>query len=78
MLYEVITNEIELGDNGENAFEYYFNHCILQVPDTLNTSNKNHYNAVMKGREYDPLFVDPYDDYNYQLDTLSAAIDAGT
>ncbi|MFV0591753.1 MAG: hypothetical protein ACK5M7_10230 [Draconibacterium sp.] len=78
IIYGNTYNEVELGDNDENTFEYYFDHCILQVPDTLNTSNKNHYNSVLKGIDYDPLFVDPYAGLNYQLDTLSAAIDAGS
>jgi hypothetical protein len=69
--------EIELGKNEEKAFNYYFDHCIIQVPDTFNTSNKDHYKNIWKGEEYNPLFVDPYDDYNYELDTLSAAKDIG-
>lgn len=69
--------EIELGKNEEKAFNYFFDHCIIQVPDTFNLSNKDHYKNVWKGEEYNPLFVDPYDDYNYALDTLSAAKDIG-
>uniref|UniRef100_UPI003216D982 hypothetical protein n=1 Tax=uncultured Draconibacterium sp. TaxID=1573823 RepID=UPI003216D982 len=77
IIYGNIGNEIELGNNEENAFNYFFDHCILQVPDTLNTSDKNHYNSVWKGSDYDPDFIDPYDKLNYQLDTLSAAKDLG-
>ncbi|MGC9355235.1 MAG: hypothetical protein ACP5D9_15415 [Mariniphaga sp.] len=69
--------EIELGKNEEKAFNYYFDHCIIQVPDTFNTSNKDHYKNIWKGEDYNPLFMDPYDDYNYELDTLSAAKDIG-
>lgn len=69
--------EIELGKNEEKAFNYFFDHCIIQVPDTFNTSNKDHYKNVWKGEEYNPLFVDPYDEFNYALDTLSAAKDIG-
>ncbi|MEN8115547.1 MAG: hypothetical protein ABFS16_01125 [Bacteroidota bacterium] len=72
-----LENEIELGNNNENTFNYLFDHCIIQVPDTLNTSNKEHYTNVWKGIDYDPRFIDPYDDFNYQLDTLSAAKDVG-
>ncbi len=78
IIYGNITNEIELGDNGENEFNFYFDHCILQVPDTLNTGDKKHYNEVWKGPLFDPQFVDPYDDFSYELDSLSAAIDIGT
>ena len=69
-------NELELGVNEEYAFNYMFDHCILQVPDTMNTSNLNHYQDVWKGEDYDPLFVDPYE-YNYELDSLSPAQNIG-
>lgn len=69
--------EIELGKNEEKAFNYFFDHCIIQVPDTFSTSDKDHYKNVWKGEEYNPLFVDPYDEFNYALDTLSAAKDIG-
>lgn len=77
IIYGNTNNELELGNNGENAFNFLFDHCIIQIPDTVNTSNKDHYKEVWKGSEYDPRFVDPYDKFNYQLDTLSAAIDLG-
>ena len=70
--------EIELGNNEESEFNYLFDHCIIQVPDTFNTSNKDHYKNVWKGAEYAPLFVDPFEEYNYALDTLSPAKDIGS
>ena len=54
-----------------------FENCIIQVADTFNTSNKENYKTVWKGAKYDPLFIDPYKEYNYQLDTLSPAKDVG-
>lgn len=69
--------EIELGDNGENVFNYLFDHCIIQVPDTFNVSDKDHFKSVWKGAEYDPVLIDPYEEYNYALDTLSPAKDVG-
>lgn len=69
--------EIELGDNGKNKFNYLFENCIIQAADTFNISNKEHYLNVWKGPKYDPLFIDPYKDYNFELDTLSPAKDAG-
>ena len=77
IVYGNINKEIELGNNKENTFNYLFDHCIIQVPDTFDTSNKNHYINVLKGRDYDPLFIDPYEDYIYALDTLSPAKDIG-
>ncbi len=69
--------EVELVKNNEKEFNYLFENCIIQVPDTFNTSNKDHFVNVWKGEEYDPLFIDPYVDYNYALDTLSPAKDVG-
>jgi hypothetical protein len=69
--------ELELGDNNENLFKYFFENTIIQVPDTFKTSNKDHFKNVWKGLAYDPKFIDPYIDYNYALDTLSPAKDIG-
>lgn len=78
IVYGNIGNELELGNNNENAFNYLFDHCIIQAPDTIDTSNKDHYINVMVGDDYNPKFVDPYDELIYELDTLSAAKDMGT
>jgi hypothetical protein len=77
IIYGNVPIEIELGQSKEAACNFFFDHCILQVPDTFNTSDKDHYNNVWKGLEYDPKFVDPYKEYVYELDTLSPAKDAG-
>lgn len=69
--------EIELGDNKKNEFNFMFENCIIQVADTFNTSNKENYKTVWKGAKFDPLFIDPYKEYNYQIDTLSPAKDVG-
>jgi hypothetical protein len=70
--------ELELGNNGENAFNYFFDHCIIQLPDTFNTADRNHYNNVWKGRNFDPKFIDPLQKMNFDLDTLSPAKDRGS
>ncbi|MCK5730302.1 MAG: hypothetical protein KAH68_04475 [Draconibacterium sp.] len=77
IIYGNISKEIELGDNNENTFNYLFDHCIIQVPDTFDTSNNDHFVNVLKGIENDPLFIDPYEEFNYELDTLSPATDIG-
>lgn len=77
IIYGNNEREIELGNNEENIFNFEFDHCIIQVPDTFNTSNDDHYKSVWKGSDFDPLFVDPFEDYDYSLDTLSAAKDIG-
>ena len=52
-------------------------HCIIQVPDTFNTSDSDHYVNVLTGNEFDPLFIDPYEEYNYAIDSLSPAKNIG-
>lgn len=78
IIYGNNLNEIELGNNEDNTFNYQFNHCIIQVPDTFNISDKDHYKDVWKGKDYNPLFIDPYETHNYALDTLSPAKDVGS
>jgi len=77
IIYGNNVKEIELGRDEEKTFNYFFDHCIIQMPDTFNTSNKNHYQNVWKGIKYDPKFIDPYKKFNYALDTISPAKDAG-
>ncbi len=77
IIYGSNAKEIELGNNMENTFNYEFDHCIIQVPDTFNISNNDHFKSVWKGAKYNPNFADPFDEYDYSLDTLSAAKDIG-
>jgi hypothetical protein len=77
IIYGNNLREIELGNNNENTFNFFFENCIIQVADTFNTSNSDHYKNIWKGAKFDPLFIDPYKEYNYQLDTLSPAKDIG-
>ncbi|MCG6185922.1 right-handed parallel beta-helix repeat-containing protein [Maribellus maritimus] len=78
IIYGNNLNELELGKNEEKQFNFLFDHCIIQVPDTFNVSNKDHYKNVYRGDAFDPLFVDPYEDYDYSLDSLSPARDIGS
>lgn len=77
IIYGNNAKEIELGNNMENVFNYEFDHCIIQVPDTFNISNNDNFKSVWKGANYKPNFVDPFEEYDYSLDTLSAAKDVG-
>jgi hypothetical protein len=70
--------ELELGNNNKNLFNYYFDHCILQMPDTFNISNRDHYSNVWKGIKYDPKFIDVSKKLIFELDTLSPAKDVGS
>ncbi|MDD4107525.1 MAG: hypothetical protein PHH93_02270 [Prolixibacteraceae bacterium] len=78
IIYGNNSREIELGNNEENTFNYFFDHCIIQVPDSVDLSDKNYYKDVLKGNDNNPKFIDPYNKYNYSLDTLSAAKDIGS
>lgn len=68
-------NELELGKSDEAAFNFKFDHCLIQLSDTFNISNPDNYAAIIRGE--DPKFIDPYDGLNFELDTLSPAKDAG-
>ncbi len=77
IVYGSNRKEIEIAKNEEKELNYLFDHCIIQMPDTFNTSNKSHYREVWKGSSFDPKFVDPYKELNFALDTLSPAKDLG-
>ncbi len=77
IIYGNNVNELALVSDNENEFNYLFENCIIQVPDTFKTSNKERYKNILKGGSFDPNFVDPYVEYNFALDTLSPAKDAG-
>ena len=68
-------HELLLKKNSTALFNYKFDRCILQVADTFKTSNSDRYVNILKG--VDPKFVDPYKKFNFELDTLSPAKDAG-
>ena len=68
-------NELHLGKRSDALFNYKFDRCILQVADTFKTSNVDRFVEILKGK--DPKFIDPYGKYNFELDTLSPAKDAG-
>lgn len=72
------TNELELGKNDKVAFNYFFDHCIIQLADTFKTSDKLHYRNILKGNSYNPKFKSLVKNFNYELDTLSPAKDIGS
>ncbi|MCL1821577.1 MAG: hypothetical protein FWG22_02010, partial [Prolixibacteraceae bacterium] len=73
------TGELSTSFVEASLANYYLDHCIVQLPDTFNISNKNHFSNIIKSREYNfPKFIDPIKHYIYELDTLSPAKDAGS
>jgi len=62
------------GDFPDLEPHYLFSSCILKVPDDMDLSDQDHFVDIIKNE--DPFFVNT-DKYDFQLDTLSVAIDAG-
>lgn len=69
-----ISSEIEFGQNKDHAFNYNFKNSLVKISDSIyNARQENFESSIIN---LDPLFVD-YTTYDYQLDSLSPAIDAG-
>jgi hypothetical protein len=76
IVYGNMDNEIGLAysDQGGN-FNYKFNHCLLKIsPGLLNITDTLHFNSIISDKL--PGFIKP-ETYNFELDTLAAAKDAG-
>lgn len=69
-----LTSEVGYHKNEEYLMEYTFDHCLVKIADSVDVTDEKHYNAIIKNE--DPKFVD-YSEYDWQLDTLSVAKDAG-
>ena len=66
-------SEIEFGNNKDYFFEFNFDKCVMKLDDSTYTSTpENFFDVIIKDPKFDSLAV-----YNYQLDTLSPAKDAG-
>ena len=70
-----LDTEIEFGNNPEKQFDFQFENCIVKLPDSI--VNKVQPNFIEVQNNTDPEFVD-YRNYDFQLDTLSPAKDAGS
>ncbi len=73
IVYGTQQNEISIEENTREEFTLTFDHCLLKTEDDL--SNTDRYINCIKNE--DPLFVD-YALNNYQLDSISPAIDFGS
>jgi len=76
IIYGNLDNEIGLAKSAQGGgFNYKFDHCLLKVnTDILNISDPVHFVSIISDKL--PGFIKP-DIYNFQLDSLSAAKDAG-
>ncbi len=77
IVYGNIENEIGF----DSAFSsppftnnYIFDHTMLKVGSSFSTSSSLHYKSIIRGQ--DPLFKNT-DDNNYEIDSVSAAVNAG-
>ncbi len=78
IIYGNKNNELQFRDNSENLFNYKFDHCIIKEnPDSVDSDNPEHYYNIIFNEN--PEFINDYSrsNYNFQLDTLSPAIDKG-
>lgn len=62
------------GDKYALKPNYLFSSSLIKVAPDFDTSDENHFQNII--RDQDPFFINPAE-YNYQLDTLSIAKDAG-
>ncbi len=79
IIYGNKENELVFRDNGENLFNYKFDHCIIKEnPDSIDSDSSELFNSIIFNE--DPNFINDYSrmNYDFQLDTLSPAKDAGS
>jgi len=65
-------DELAIGNTNMGTFSWNFDHCLLRT--TRNTSDETYFSNCIINK--DPAFVD-YKQYNYQLDSLSPALNKG-
>ncbi len=71
IIYGNLSEELML-DVNLNYGNYLFDHCLVKTGE--NTENERFTNVI---NNQDPQFIDPYDTYDFRLDSLSPAINAG-
>jgi hypothetical protein len=67
-------DELKISMDKQGPNNYLFDHCLLQVSDTFKLPNAERF--VSLKRNINPRFINPLKG-NFELDTLSAAKDAG-
>lgn len=68
------TTEFDYANNEDYQFNCTIENCIVKMADTIDVSDENMFKTIWT--DENPLFIS-YNDYNYELDTLSPAKDAG-
>lgn len=69
-------NEIVVDYAGEGVFNYLFDHCMVKLGDDFDASDETHFINLIINPVGGPRFISRVA-YDFQLDTLSPAIDAG-
>jgi hypothetical protein len=68
-------SELLFADNGQNAFNYNFDHCLVKATDSLYNATKEHFIAVMGVSDNmlyaDTVLFNDVNTYNFIPDTLS-------
>jgi len=77
IIYGNFDNEIGIAQIEQGGiFNFMFDHCLLKIsPDLINVAGSSHFNSIISDKP--PAFMKP-SDYRFELDSLSAAIDAGS
>jgi hypothetical protein len=73
IVYGNLKNEIGFDYNTDGTFNYSFKNSLIKTNPDTDTSTTNYEEVIINEN---PRFIDAYN-YNYQLDTLSPAIDEG-
>ncbi|MBI5218820.1 MAG: hypothetical protein HY958_07815 [Bacteroidia bacterium] len=76
IIYGNNSNEIGFSKDNSVSFNYLFDHCLLKIDPSVNTSDQNNYLNIFKNET--PWFISIYDKFDFHLDTLSFAIDKGS
>ncbi|HNW50016.1 MAG TPA: hypothetical protein PKH79_02970 [Prolixibacteraceae bacterium] len=69
-----LDSEIDFTNNGTNAFNFCFDHCLVKLADSIDVSNTSQFNKLIKN--IDPRFTNTRI-YNYVPDSLSPARNVG-
>jgi hypothetical protein len=82
IIYGTVQTEVFLNNKVDEElepvdadFNYLFNYCIIKGKTDLDTLDGTHFKHVMWDK--DPMFVSPFDAFDFSLDSLSPAINAG-
>lgn len=73
ILYGNLAEELRVDIYDDGISNYHFENCLIKTDENIENS---HYTNVIVNQ--DPKFVDPYDEHDFHLDTLSPAKDIGS